>query len=187
MSRPRSKTRKEFLGISSVSSSPASSLKKDEPWPTTTSKKNQLFICDDGTERNDRRRRQKCHNAMQLAANGFTKTERPSLRPRFRGGHYVAYKAAQAFSTLRRQKCHNATQLAANGFTKTERPSLRPRFRGGHYVAYKVAQEDFPRTLSPVYNQSHSSSHSTLEEPIDHHVFAVSFDVSSVNISEVPE
>ncbi|KAK4839776.1 hypothetical protein QYF36_024896 [Acer negundo] len=100
MSRPRSKTRKEFLGISSISSSPASSLKKDEPWPTTTSKKNQLFICDDGTERNDRRRRQKCHNAMQLAANGFTKTERPSLRPRFRGGHYVAYKAAQ--------KCHEA-------------------------------------------------------------------------------
>ncbi|KAI9160653.1 hypothetical protein LWI28_010347 [Acer negundo] len=50
---------------------------------------------DDGTERNARRRRQKCHNAMQLAVNGFTKTERPSLRPRFRGGHYVAYKAAQ--------------------------------------------------------------------------------------------
>ncbi|KAI9161765.1 hypothetical protein LWI28_020489 [Acer negundo] len=47
--------------------------------------------------------------------------------------------------------------------------------------------EDFPHTPSPVYNQSHSSSTATSEEPIDHDVLAVSLDVSSVNISKVPE
>ncbi|TXG69554.1 hypothetical protein EZV62_004489 [Acer yangbiense] len=37
------------------------------------------------------------------------------------------------------------------------------------------------------WDQSHSSSHATSEEPIDQDVLAVSLDVSSVNFSEVPK
>ncbi|KAK1577551.1 hypothetical protein Q3G72_022720 [Acer saccharum] len=44
-----------------------------------------------------------------------------------------------------------------------------------------------PFSCSPVYNQPHSSSQATSEESIDHDVLAVSLDVSSVNIAEVPE
>ncbi|KAK4839214.1 hypothetical protein QYF36_020125 [Acer negundo] len=58
---------------------------------------------------------------------------------------------------------------------------------GRHKSLVDLIQEDFPRTPSPVYNQSHSSTHATSEEPIEHDVLAVSLDVSSVNISEVPE
>ncbi|KAK4839228.1 hypothetical protein QYF36_020247 [Acer negundo] len=58
---------------------------------------------------------------------------------------------------------------------------------GRHKSLVDLIQEDFPHTSSPVYNQSHSSSTATSEEPIDHDVLAVSLDVSSVNISEVPE
>merc|ERR1712131_442527 len=43
MSRPRSKTRKVFHQISNVLSSPVSSLKMEEPFPITTSKRNQPF------------------------------------------------------------------------------------------------------------------------------------------------
>ncbi|KAL5823696.1 hypothetical protein ACOSQ4_021596 [Xanthoceras sorbifolium] len=58
---------------------------------------------------------------------------------------------------------------------------------GRHKSLVDLIQEDFPRTPSPVYNQSRSSSHATTEEPIDQDVNAITLDVSSVNISEVPE
>ncbi|KAA8541529.1 hypothetical protein F0562_022681 [Nyssa sinensis] len=47
--------------------------------------------------------------------------------------------------------------------------------------------EDFPRTPSPVYNQSRSSSHATTEEPVDRDVQAISLDDLSIDISKLPE
>ncbi|KAJ0006863.1 hypothetical protein Pint_30795 [Pistacia integerrima] len=57
---------------------------------------------------------------------------------------------------------------------------------GRHKSLVDLIQEDFPRTPSPVYNQSHSSSHATTDEPTDHDVHAVTLDVSAINLSEVP-
>merc|ERR1711936_928302 len=44
MSRPRSRTKREFPQISNVSYLLASSLRMEEPCPTTTSRRSQLFI-----------------------------------------------------------------------------------------------------------------------------------------------
>ncbi|XP_044496932.1 pumilio homolog 5 isoform X2 [Mangifera indica] len=57
---------------------------------------------------------------------------------------------------------------------------------GRHKSLVDLIQEDFPRTPSPVYNQSRSSSHATTDEPIDRDVHAVTLDVSAINISDVP-
>ncbi|KAJ0006860.1 hypothetical protein Pint_30791 [Pistacia integerrima] len=48
----------------------------------------------------------------------------------------------------------------------------------GHFV------RGFPRTTSPVYNQSPSSSYSMTDEPTDHDVHAVTLDVSAISLSE---
>ncbi|XP_022716414.1 pumilio homolog 5 isoform X2 [Durio zibethinus] len=58
---------------------------------------------------------------------------------------------------------------------------------GRHKSLVDLIQEDFPRTPSPVYNQSRSSGISTAEEPIDHDVHAISSNISSINASKVPE
>ncbi|KAJ7962662.1 putative Pumilio [Quillaja saponaria] len=50
-----------------------------------------------------------------------------------------------------------------------------------------LIQEDFPRTPSPVYSQSHSSTHATQEESIDHDVHATSSSVCFINISHPSE
>ncbi|KAL7162901.1 hypothetical protein ACSBR2_043217 [Camellia fascicularis] len=53
-----------------------------------------------------------------------------------------------------------------------------------HKSLVALIQEDFPRTPSPVYNQSRSSSHVTTEEPVDHDVQAISLDNLSLNVSK---
>ncbi|XP_059644942.1 pumilio homolog 5 isoform X2 [Cornus florida] len=58
---------------------------------------------------------------------------------------------------------------------------------GCHKSLVDLIQEDFPRTPSPVYNQTRSSSHVTAEEPIDCDVQAVSLDELSIKISKLPE
>ncbi|XWS19227.1 hypothetical protein CRYUN_Cryun32bG0112800 [Craigia yunnanensis] len=58
---------------------------------------------------------------------------------------------------------------------------------GQHKSLVDLIQEDFPRTPSPVYNQSPSSGITTAEEPIDHDVHAISSNFSSINASKVPE
>ncbi|KAI8544847.1 hypothetical protein RHMOL_Rhmol08G0326800 [Rhododendron molle] len=52
-----------------------------------------------------------------------------------------------------------------------------------HKSLVDLIQEDFPRTPSPVYNLSHSSSHAVTEKPIDHDVSAISLDDLSLNNS----
>ncbi|CAK9146116.1 unnamed protein product [Ilex paraguariensis] len=58
---------------------------------------------------------------------------------------------------------------------------------GHHKSLVDLIQEDFPRTPSPVYNQSHASSHATAEEPVDCNVEAISLDNLSISISNLPE
>ncbi|KAK9281483.1 hypothetical protein L1049_004386 [Liquidambar formosana] len=58
---------------------------------------------------------------------------------------------------------------------------------GRHKSLVDLIQEDFPRTPSPVYNQSRSSSHVTNEEPVDHELRAMSLNDPSTNISRLPE
>ncbi|KAF5739213.1 pumilio 5 [Tripterygium wilfordii] len=57
---------------------------------------------------------------------------------------------------------------------------------GLHKSLVDLIQEDFPRTPSPVYSLSRPSSHAT-EEVIDHDLHAISLNISSINISKVPE
>ncbi|KAF7843114.1 pumilio-like protein 5 isoform X1 [Senna tora] len=52
-----------------------------------------------------------------------------------------------------------------------------------HKSLVDLIQEDFPRTPSPVFNQSHLSSHATTEDSIDIDVHATSSSVSSVDLS----
>ncbi|GKV26730.1 hypothetical protein SLEP1_g35977 [Rubroshorea leprosula] len=58
---------------------------------------------------------------------------------------------------------------------------------GLHKSLVDLIQEDFPRTPSPVYNQSRSSSLATTEEPVDHDVHVTSPNLSSGNISKALE
>ncbi|XP_052174806.1 pumilio homolog 5 isoform X2 [Diospyros lotus] len=51
-----------------------------------------------------------------------------------------------------------------------------------HKSLVDLIQEDFPRTPSPMYNQSRSSGHAT-EDPIDHDVQAISLDNLSLKVS----
>ncbi|KAG6668951.1 pumilio homolog 5-like [Carya illinoinensis] len=50
-----------------------------------------------------------------------------------------------------------------------------------------LIQEDFPRTPSPVYNQSHSSGHATTDGSFDSDVHAISANVSSIDASKLLE
>ncbi|XVF74932.1 hypothetical protein PTKIN_Ptkin13bG0149700 [Pterospermum kingtungense] len=59
-------------------------------------------------------------------------------------------------------------------------------FTGRHKSLVDLIQEDFPRTPSPIYNQSCSSG-TTLEEPIDHDFNSISLNSSSICASKVPE
>ncbi|KAF8392795.1 hypothetical protein HHK36_021032 [Tetracentron sinense] len=56
---------------------------------------------------------------------------------------------------------------------------------GRHKSLVDLIQEDFPRTPSPVYNQSRSTSHSTTEEAVDHDAHPTLHDPS--NNSKLPE
>lgn len=58
---------------------------------------------------------------------------------------------------------------------------------GRHKSLVDLIQADFPRTPSPVYNQSRSSSHVTTDEPIDPDIQVLQLDNLSVNISMSPE
>lgn len=58
---------------------------------------------------------------------------------------------------------------------------------GRHKSLVDLIQEDFPRTPSPVYNQSRSSSHAATEELLDLDVHAISLNDSSLEISKLPE
>ncbi|PON87697.1 Coatomer beta subunit [Trema orientale] len=55
-----------------------------------------------------------------------------------------------------------------------------------HKSLVDLIQEDFPRTPSPVYNQSRSSSHATTDEPVDYDVHATSSNISSLNKIQEP-
>ncbi|XP_021681629.2 pumilio homolog 5 isoform X2 [Hevea brasiliensis] len=57
---------------------------------------------------------------------------------------------------------------------------------GRHKSLVDLIQEDFPRTPSPVYSQSRSSSHAA-EEVVDLDTHVISPNVSSVNISKASE
>ncbi|XP_043813167.1 pumilio homolog 5 isoform X3 [Manihot esculenta] len=57
---------------------------------------------------------------------------------------------------------------------------------GRHKSLVDLIQEDFPRTPSPVYSQSRSSSHAA-EEAVDLDAHLISPNVSSVNISKASE
>ncbi|CAK7323765.1 unnamed protein product [Dovyalis caffra] len=57
---------------------------------------------------------------------------------------------------------------------------------GRHKSLVDLIQEDFPRTPSPVYSQSRPSSLAAAEGT-DHDVHAIPLNVSSTNISKVPE
>lgn len=57
---------------------------------------------------------------------------------------------------------------------------------GRHKSLVDLIQEDFPRTPSPVYNQSRSG-HVTADEPIDDEVQALELDNLSLDISKLPE
>lgn len=57
---------------------------------------------------------------------------------------------------------------------------------GRHKSLVDLIQEDFPRTPSPVYSQSRSSSHAA-EVGIDHDVHAISSNVSSASMSKISE
>ncbi|EEF48717.1 pumilio, putative [Ricinus communis] len=57
---------------------------------------------------------------------------------------------------------------------------------GRHKSLVDLIQEDFPRTPSPVYSQSRSSSHAA-EEAVDVDAHAISSNVSPVNISKGSE
>lgn len=56
-----------------------------------------------------------------------------------------------------------------------------------HKSLVDLIQEDFPRTPSPVYNQSRTSGITTTEEAIDHDVHAISSNFPSSNASKIPE
>ncbi|XP_028772080.1 pumilio homolog 5 [Neltuma alba] len=56
-----------------------------------------------------------------------------------------------------------------------------------HKSLVDLIQEDFPRTPSPVFNQSHLSSHATTEDTVDVDVQAISSSVSSIDLSNQSE
>ncbi|XP_054780979.1 pumilio homolog 5-like isoform X2 [Prosopis cineraria] len=56
-----------------------------------------------------------------------------------------------------------------------------------HKSLVDLIQEDFPRTPSPVYNQSHLSSHATTQDSVDVDVQAISSSVSSIDLSNQPD
>lgn len=69
---------------------------------------------------------------------------------------------------------------STNAFTSADNAAF---LAARHKSLVDLIQEDFPRTPSPVYNQSHSSSHAATEKPIDHDISAISLDDLSLNIS----
>lgn len=56
-------------------------------------------------------------------------------------------------------------------------------FPGQHKSLVDLIQEDFPRTPSPVYNQSRPSSHVAVEEPTDSDIQSLTLDGLSLDIS----
>ncbi|OVA19220.1 Pumilio RNA-binding repeat [Macleaya cordata] len=58
---------------------------------------------------------------------------------------------------------------------------------GRHKSLVDLIQEDFPRTPSPVYNQSRSSSHVATDEPVDPDSHANSLVDPSIDTSKLPE
>ncbi|TXG69555.1 hypothetical protein EZV62_004490 [Acer yangbiense] len=88
---------------------------------------------------------------------------------------------------------HQVQSLLVEKGTKLK--ELRKRRKGWKKKSWPQTWEDIEllfglidiKVMSRVLRMSHSSSHETLEEPIDHDVLVVSLDVSSVNISEVLE
>ncbi|XP_016462945.1 pumilio homolog 5 isoform X2 [Nicotiana tabacum] len=59
-------------------------------------------------------------------------------------------------------------------------------FAGQHKSLVDLIQEDFPRTPSPVYNQSRPSCHVAVEEPTDCDIQSIKLDGLSVDISNKP-
>ncbi|CAI9114580.1 OLC1v1015334C2 [Oldenlandia corymbosa var. corymbosa] len=58
---------------------------------------------------------------------------------------------------------------------------------GRHKSLVDLIQEDFPRTPSPVYNQSRSLGHNTADEPIESENQALTLDDLSLEVSKSPE
>lgn len=56
-------------------------------------------------------------------------------------------------------------------------------FAGQHKSLVDLIQEDFPRTPSPVYNQTRSSGHVAAEEPTDSDMQSLTLDGLSLDIS----
>ncbi|KAL2462535.1 Pumilio-like protein 5 [Forsythia ovata] len=63
----------------------------------------------------------------------------------------------------------------------------RVSFTGRNKNLVNLIQEDFPRTPSPVFNHSHSSSHVMTEEVAVHDVETLPFENLSLNASKLPE
>ncbi|KAK2965470.1 hypothetical protein RJ640_008264, partial [Escallonia rubra] len=55
---------------------------------------------------------------------------------------------------------------------------------GRHKSLVDLIQEDFPRTPSPVYNQSHSPTYAATQEPINLDIQPISLDDLSINLSD---
>ncbi|KAK3035537.1 hypothetical protein RJ639_034742 [Escallonia herrerae] len=55
---------------------------------------------------------------------------------------------------------------------------------GRHKSLVDLIQEDFPRTPSPVYNQSHSPTYAAAQEPINLDIQPISLDDLSINLSD---
>ncbi|XP_024019311.1 pumilio homolog 5 isoform X1 [Morus notabilis] len=79
----------------------------------------------------------------------------------------------------------DAEKLVAN--STTAMPGKNTGFLASrHKSLVDLIQEDFPRTPSPVYNQSHSSGHATADELIDFNVHAISSNISSFEKTPEP-
>ncbi|KAL3528484.1 hypothetical protein ACH5RR_007806 [Cinchona calisaya] len=85
----------------------------------------------------------------------------------------------------------SSTQQASDDWAETS-TSVMPEqnilsLSGRHKSLVDLIQEDFPRTPSPVYNQSRSSGHGTTEEPIDNEIQGLALDNLSLDVSKLPE
>ncbi|KAB1213229.1 hypothetical protein CJ030_MR5G022406 [Morella rubra] len=97
------------------------------------------------------------------------------------GGSLSAHKQECEDDTSSRVASDNLAESSTAPMPGQDTISLSSR----HKSLVDLIQEDFPRTPSPVYNQSRSSGHATIEEACDSDVYAISLNVSSVEASKL--
>uniref|UniRef100_A0A6P4AFH2 pumilio homolog 5 n=1 Tax=Ziziphus jujuba TaxID=326968 RepID=A0A6P4AFH2_ZIZJJ len=97
-------------------------------------------------------------------------------------GSLSTHKEESEEDSSSKQASDNLEENDSALFTGKNMASLASR----HKSLVDLIQEDFPRTPSPVYNLSCSSSHATTDELVDNDMNAT-MNISSIDMSKVPE